>query len=258
MRTVENAILAAMAEDPSTPPPGLNWELFLGAVKDVPYHPVYHPFSWRGWVDFGVSAIGDMGAHLIDQPFWALDLGLPTSIVSTSTPWGSPASDPGSYPLAMTTRYEFAARGSMPPVTLTWYDGGLTPFVAPEIPRPGGDGGGGIFVGEKGWLTYETYGDNPKVYPESLGAAAEAVPRKLPRIEVPHEINWAQACKGIGTASAPFEYSARLTETMLLGVVALKAGQGKQLLYDGAAMKVKNVPEANAHLTREYRGGWEL
>jgi predicted dehydrogenase len=258
MRTVENAILAAMAEDPSTPPSGLNWVLFLGAVKDVPYHPVYHPFSWRGWVDFGVSAIGDMGAHLIDQPFWALDLGFPTSIISTSTPWGSPASDPGSYPLAMTTRYEFAARGSMPPVTLTWYDGGLTPFVAPEVPRPGGDGGGGIFVGEKGYLTYETYGDNPKVYPESLAAAAEAVPKKLPRIEVPHEMNWAQACKGIGSASAPFEYSARLTETMLLGVVALKAGQGKQLLYDGAAMKVKNVPEANAYLTREYRGGWEL
>jgi predicted dehydrogenase len=258
MRTVDNAILAAMAEDPSTPPPGLDWQLFLGAVREVPYHPVYHPFSWRGWVDFGVSAIGDMGAHLIDQPFWALDLDYPTSIISTSTPWGSPASNPGSYPLAMTTRYEFAARGSMPPVTLTWYDGGLSPFVAPEIPRPGGDGGGGIFVGEKGWLTYETYGDNPKVYPESLAGAAAVVPKKIPREDVPHEINWAQACKGVGKASAPFDYSARLTETMLLGVVALKAGQGKQLLYDGAAMKVKNAPQANAYLTREYRAGWEL
>ena len=258
MRTVDNAILAAMAEDPTTPPPGLNWELFLGASKDVPYHPVYHPFSWRGWVDFGVSAIGDMGAHLMDQPFWALDLDYPTSIISTSTPWGSPASEPGSYPLAMTTQYEFAARGHRPPVRLTWYDGGLTPFVAPEIPRPGGDGGGGIFVGEKGYLTYETYGNNPKVYPESLAAVAAAVPKKLPRIEVAHEINWAQACKGVGKASAPFDYSARLTETMLLGVVALKAGQGRQLLYDGAAMKVKNVPEANAYLTREYRAGWEL
>ncbi|HET7551839.1 MAG TPA: Gfo/Idh/MocA family oxidoreductase [Gemmatimonadaceae bacterium] len=258
MRTVDNAILAAMAEDPHTPPPGLNWELFLGAVKDVPYHPVYHPFSWRGWVDFGVSAIGDMGAHLMDQPFWALGLEFPTSIISTSTPWGSPASDPGSYPLAMTTRYEFAARGSMPALSLTWYDGGLSPFVAPEIPRPGGDGGGGIFIGEKGFLTYETYGDNPKVYPESLAGAAAAVPKKLPRIDVPHEINWARACKGVEEASAPFEYSARLTETMLLGVVALKAGQGRQLLYDGAAMSVKNLPEANAYLTREYRTGWEL
>ena len=258
MRTVDDAILAAMAEDPHAPPPGLNWQLFLGAVKDVSYHPVYHPFSWRGWVDFGVSAIGDMGAHLMDQPFWALGLEFPTSIISTSTPWGSPASDPGSYPLAMTTRYEFAARGNMPPVTLHWYDGGLAPFVAPEIPRPGGDGGGGIFVGEKGYLTYETYGDNPKVYPESLAGAAAAVPKKLPRVEVPHEINWARACKGVEKASAPFDYSARLTETMLLGIVALKAGQGRQLLYDGAAMKVKNLPEANAYLTREYRAGWEL
>ncbi len=258
MRTVDDAILAAMAEDPHTPPPGLDWQLFLGAVKDVEYHPVYHPFSWRGWADFGVSAIGDMGAHLIDQPFWALDLGFPTSVTSTSTPWGSPASAPGSYPLAMTTRYEFAARGSMPPVALTWYDGGLTPFVAPEIPRPGGDGGGGIFIGEKGYLTYETYGDNPKVYPESVASASASIPRSLPRVDIPHELDWARACKGQGTPSAPFEYSARLTETMLLGVVALRAGQGKQLLYDGAAMKVTNAPEANAYLTREYRAGWEL
>jgi len=258
MRTVDDAILTSMADDPRTPPPGLDWELFLGAVKEVPYHPVYHPFSWRGWVDFGVSAIGDMGAHLMDQPFWALDLGFPTSIVSTSTPWGSPASEPGSYPLAMTTRYEFAARGSRPPVTLTWYDGGLAPFVAPEVPRPQGDGGGGIFVGEKGYLTYETYGDHPMVHPESLRAAAAAVPATLPRVEVPHEIDWARACKGVGKASAPFDYSARLTETMLLGVVALRAGQGRRLLYDGAAMRITNFPDANALLTREYRAGWEL
>ncbi|HEY9448755.1 MAG TPA: Gfo/Idh/MocA family oxidoreductase [Gemmatimonadaceae bacterium] len=258
IRTVDNAILAAMAEDPQTPPPGLDWQLFLGAAKDIPYHPAYHPFSWRGWVDFGVSAIGDMGAHLMDQPFWALGLDYPKTVVSTSTPWGSPSSDPGSYPLAMTTQYEFAARGSQPPVKLTWYDGGLTPLVAPDIPRPGGDGGGGIFIGEKGYLTYETYGDNPKVYPEALAAAAAAVPKTLERVDVPHEINWAQACKGQGRASSPFDYAARLTETMLLGVVALKAGQGRQLVYDGAAMRVTNVPEANAYLTREYRAGWEL
>jgi predicted dehydrogenase len=258
MRTVDDALLAAMSDDPTSPPPGLDWQLFLGAARDVPYHPAYHPFSWRGWVDFGVSAIGDMGAHLVDQPFWALGLGYPTSIVSTSTPWGSPASNPGSYPLAMTTQYEFPARDGQPPVRLTWYDGGLAPLVAPEIPRPGGDGGGGIFIGEKGYITYETYGNNPKVYPETLAGAAAAVPKKLPRVEVPHEINWARACKGVGEASAPFDYSARLTETMLLGIVALRAGQGRRLLYDGAEMRVTNVPEANAYLTREYRVGWEL
>src|SRR5205085_8754606 len=101
MGAVDRAIRAAMAANPQDVPPGLEWDLFIGPAKMIPYHPAYHPFSWRGWVDFGVSAIGDMGAHLMDQPFWALGLNYPTSIVSSSTPWGAPASNPGTYPLAM-------------------------------------------------------------------------------------------------------------------------------------------------------------
>jgi predicted dehydrogenase len=257
MRTVDNAILRAMAENPHTPPAGLHWDLFLGPAGEVPYHPVYHPFSWRGWPDFGVSAIGDMGAHLIDQPFWALGLDYPTSIVSSSTPWGGTAANPGAYPLAMTTRYEFAARGTQPPVTLTWYDGGLMPTLLGDIPLPKGDGGGGIFVGERGYLTYQTYGENPLVYPEAMATLAASVPVTFPRVTVPHEVNWAQACKGEAQASSPFEYAARLTETMLLGIVALRAGQGRRIEYDGARMAVTNAPEANAFLTREYRSGWK-
>jgi len=258
MRTVDNAILRAMAENPHTPSAGLHWDLFLGPAGDVPYHPVYHPFSWRGWPDFGVSAIGDMGAHLIDQPFWALGLDYPTSIVSSSTPWGGTTAAPGAYPLAMTTRYEFAARGTQPPVSLTWYDGGLMPTLMNDVPLPRGDGGGGIFVGERGFLTYETYGDNPLVYPDSVARLAASVPVTYPRITVPHEVNWAQACKGEATASSPFDYAAKLTETMLLGIVALRAGQSKRIDYDGATMRVTNVPEANAYLTRAYRKGWEV
>ena len=257
MHTVDNAIQRAMAENPHTPPAGLHWDLFLGPASDVPYHPVYHPFSWRGWPDFGVSAIGDMGAHLIDQPFWALGLTYPTSIVSSSTPWGGTTSNPGAYPLAMTTRYEFAARGAQPPVSLTWYDGGLMPTLLADVPLPRGDGGGGIFVGERGYLTYQTYGENPLVYPEAMATLAASVPVTYPRISVPHEVNWAQACKGEAQASSPFDYAARLTETMLLGIVALRAGQGRRIDYDGERMAVTNMPEANAYLTREYRAGWK-
>jgi predicted dehydrogenase len=256
MRTVDNAILRAMAENPQTPPPGLRWDLFLGPAPDVPYHPVYHPFSWRGWPEFGVSAIGDMGAHLIDQPYWALGLGAPTSVIASSTPWGGTPANPGAYPLAMTARYEFAARGALPPVTLTWYDGGLMPALTQDIVLPREDGGGGVFIGEQGYLTYETYGDNPRVYPEAAAARAAAVPKTLPRIEVPHEVNWAQACKGEAVASCPFEYAAPLTEVMLLGIAALRTGQSRKILYDSAAMSVTNIPEANAYLTREFRGGW--
>src|SRR6185295_9999143 len=96
IRTVERAILKEMAANPLTPPDGLRWDLFLGPAPDIPYHPAYHPFSWRGWVPFGVSAIGDMGAHLMDQSYWSLGLTLPTSITSHSTPWGGPANNPAS------------------------------------------------------------------------------------------------------------------------------------------------------------------
>jgi predicted dehydrogenase len=257
MRTVDNAVLRAMAADPTNIPPGLHWDLFLGpTTRDIPYHPVYHPFSWRGFVDFGVSAIGDMGAHIIDQPFWALGLTYPTGIISSSTPWGGGEKDPGTYPLAMTAAYEFAARGSAPPVRLTWYDGGLLPVLTADIPLPR-EGGGGVFVGEKGFLTYETYGNNPKVYPESLAPEAEKVPKTFVRVATSHEKNWCDACKGETTASSPFEYAAKLTETMLLGIVALRAGQSKKIYYDGAKMQVTNAPEVNRWLTREYRAGWQ-
>src|SRR5260221_628805 len=176
MRAVDRAVLAAMAANPQEIPPGLQWDLFIGPAKFYPYHPAYHPFSWRGWVDFGVSAIGDMGAHLIDQRFWALGLGLPTAITSTSTAWGGPANNPGTYPLAMSTRYEFAARGDQPPVVLTWYDGGLVPMISGDFVLPRGDGGGGEFVGENGFITYETHGNRPKGYPETAAARAEQGP----------------------------------------------------------------------------------
>ena len=257
MGTVDRAVLKAMADNPQNIPAGLEWDLFLGPAKSIPYHPAYHPFSWRGWVDFGVSAIGDMGAHLIDQPFWALGLQYPTSVMSSSTPWGGGAKDPGTYPLAMTTRYEFAARGSAPPVSLHWYDGGLMPMFAADFPLPGGDGGGGVFVGDNGYLTYETYGNQPTVYPEAAAARAASVPKSVQRITVSHEANWASACKGDGKASSPFDYAARLTETMLLGIVALRAGQSKKILYDGASMRVTNIPDVNQWLTREYRQGWQ-
>ncbi|MEP6989498.1 MAG: Gfo/Idh/MocA family oxidoreductase [bacterium] len=257
MRTVDRAVLRAMADTAQAVPEGFNYDLFLGPAKEIPYHPVYHPFTWRGWVDFGVSAIGDMGAHLIDQPFWALGLQYPTSVVSSSTPWGGGAKDPGTYPLAMTTRYEFAARGAAPPVTLHWYDGGLVPTVASDYPLPGGDGGGGVFVGDSGVLTYETYGNNPKIYPDAAAARADSIAKSVPRISVSHEANWVQACKGEGTASSPFDYAARLTETMLLGIVALRAGQAKKIEYDGAAMRVTNLPDVNQWLMREYRQGWQ-
>jgi hypothetical protein len=143
-----------------------------------------------------------------------------------------------------------------------WYDGGLLPprppFLPDDQPIQTADGGGGVFVGEKGILVYETYGNNPRLFPALLQAEADRVPTSIPRIDVPHEVNWARACKQQGTASCPFEYGAALNETMLLPIVALRAGQGRKILYDAPAMRVTNVPEANPFLTRRYRDGWSL
>lgn len=244
-----------------TPPAHLDWNQYVGpAARDVPYHPIYHPFHWRGWVDFGVGALGDMGAHLIDHPYWALELGYPTSVEATSTPWGGPADDPVSYPQATTVHYEFPRRGLMPPVDLHWYDGGLMPrrpAVLPaevELERMGGV----IFVGERGVLMHETYGRNPQLFPQELHEEAAAVPQTFTRVEGSHEMNWANACKGIGEAVCPFSYAAPLTEVMLLGLVALRAGQGLKIHYDPENMRVTNSAEATRLLTREYRTGWSL
>ena len=254
------ALASALAGDFPVPD-GLDWALYQGPIAEpVPYHPIYHPFNWRGWVPFGVGALGDMGAHLIDHPYWALDLGFPTEVESTSTPWGGGAQDPRSYPLAMTAHYRFPARGLQPPVNLTWYDGGLMP------PRPDllpddvvlDRTGGVLIVGEWGLLMHETYGSNPTLFPASLHEVAATVPATYPRIEVSHEMNWALACKGEGEATSPFGYASRLTEVMLLGIVALRAGQGQTIEYDGATMEITNVPDANRFLTREYADGWSL
>jgi len=242
-------------------PPGLRWDLYLGPVpEDVPWHQAYHPFNWRGWLDFGVGALGDMGAHLIDHPFWALQLSPPVSVEATSTPWGRTDKVPVTYPSGMLVHYEFAGRGSEPPVKLNWYDGGLMPprpVALPDDVKLEREGGV-IFVGERGILMHETYGANPRIWPLDLMEQAKAVPASLPRVGTSHEMNWAEACMQRGTACSPFEYAAPLTETMLLGMAALRSGQGRKLYYDAASMAFTNATDANALLTREYRAGWAV
>jgi predicted dehydrogenase len=249
-RAVQRRLAEAIA-GPYPIPADLNWNLFLGVGPEVPYHPIYHPFNWRGWVDWGVGAIGDMGAHLIDHSMWALDLGYPTSVETISTPFNG-----ASYPLATQVFYEFPARGSMPPVKLTWYDGGLLPPKPEEMGDEELDkDGGALLIGTKGKLLHETYGYKPRLLPKSLQDSYGKPPQRLPRIEKEdHEMNWVAAAKGHTQSSCPFEYASRLTEVMLLGIVALRAG--KKIEYDGANMRVTNVAAANDYLKREYRQGW--
>lgn len=249
-------------------PRSMDWGMWLGpAPVNWGYNPAYGHFNWRGWVPFGVGALGDMGAHLIDFPFWALEPGLPTKIETRHTrwggdtnPWDNKAPDVlTSYPLAMVTHYQF---GNAPggPVEMTWYDGGIMPPTPEGIPFSSMDPGGGVmFVGDQGHLIHETYGKNPKIFGRGVAERAATIPVSLPRIQGGqdgHELNWIRAIRGEEPISSPFSTAVPLNETMVLGIVALRAGQ--PIIYDGEVGRVVNVPDANQYLSREYRAGWEL
>ena len=250
-------------------PGSLDWQTWLGpADVNWGYHPDYAHFNWRGWVPFGSGALGDMGAHLIDFPIWALEPGLPTKVETRHSRWAGNASlwdtkrppELTSFPLASIAHYEFGkAKGG--PLSLIWYDGGLlppTPHGFPANMSMSGDGGV-LFVGAHGMLMHETYGEKPVLIGEGLEEKARKIPRSLPRIQggmAGHEMNWIRAIRGEEAISCPFEYATRLNETMNLGVVALRADQAIE--YDGVAGQVTNVASANQYLSRQYRKGWEL
>ncbi len=247
--------IEAPTEIPSCPS-ALDWDLWLGPAPRRPYHPAFHPFAWRGWWDFGTGAVGDMGAHLIDQPFWALKLGAPKTVQASSTKFNA-----DSYPVAEMITYEFPARGQMPPVKLIWYDGGLTP-PRPEVLEKGlmlGDEGGGcLFVGKSGSLICGTYGESPRLLPEKLMKAYKRPEKTIPRSPGIHE-EWIAAIKAGKKSMTDFSYSGPLTEMMLLGNIALKVQKDKVVLqWDAEKMEFPNFPEANRYLHTEYRAGWSL
>jgi predicted dehydrogenase len=260
-------------ERPKETPPvpeTLDWDLWLGPALHRPYHPAYLPTLWRGWWDFGTGGLGDMACHNLDPVFWALKLGHPTSVEAScsifvpTVTWDKPF-NMESYPQASIVRYEFPGREQMPPVELTWYDGGLMPRRPPELEegRPLGDRlGGAIFVGDKGKLICGSYGNSPRLIPESRMRAYKRPAPSLPR-SVGHYKEWIEACKGGKPAGSNFDYAGPLTEVTLLGNVAVRMclktqEKGLRLAYDGANMKITNLPEANEYVHRQYRDGWTL
>ncbi|MDX9972073.1 MAG: Gfo/Idh/MocA family oxidoreductase [FCB group bacterium] len=244
-------------ERPTDTPPvpsTLDWDLWLGPAPERPYHSAYVPFQWRGWWDFGCGSLGDMGCHLMDAPYWALDLGSPTSVEAHST-----AVNGETAPLASMVYYDFPARGDKPPVKMTWYDGGLMPQRPQELPDDmplGNNNGGLIIVGEKGKIVaQDENAQNPRLLPESLAKEFENTPQTIPR-SIGHHEDWVAACKGGAPGGAHFDYSGPLTENVLLGNLAIRLG--KKLYWDAPNMKCTNAPEADAFIRKQYRAGWEL
>jgi hypothetical protein len=156
--------------------------------------------------------------------------------------------------------YEFPARGKMPPVKLHWYDGGLTPPRPDELEpgrKMGDEGNGVLFVGDKGKLMCGSYGEGPQLIPYKLMRAYKRPPRTLPRIKTSHEMNWVECCKSGQQATSHFDYAGPFTETVVMGNLAIRF-PGEKLLWDGEAMKVTNLEEANALVNPPYREGWTL
>jgi predicted dehydrogenase len=231
---------------PETPPvpDGLDWDLWLGPAPERPYHPAYCPWTWRNWWDFGTGLLGDLGCHKLSTVFKALKLGHPLSVEACSTKLS-----PEIYPLGVIARYEFPARGDMPPLALTWYDGGLMP-PRPRDLEPGRRMDDVIYIGEKGTLM------GHRLIPEARMRSYGRPPKRLPRSPGHHQ-EWVDACRGGPRAGADFvDHGGLLTEVCLLGNVALRAGT--KLQWDGPGMRVTNDPPANRFLRREYRPGWTL
>ena len=231
---------------PETPPipDGLDWDLWLGPAPRRPYHPAYHPWTWRNWLDFGTGLLGDLGLHKLSTVFKALELGHPTSVEASATKLSNET-----YPLGEIIRYEFPARGSKPPVILTWYDGGLKPprpleLDSDDVLRDV------IYIGDRGKLMGE------RLIPESRMEKYQRPAKTLPR-SPGHYQEWIKACRGGAPAGSNFlDHSGLLTEVCLLGNVAVRAQ--KKLEWDGPNMKITNNKAANQFLHREYRAGWAL
>ena len=254
------AVKAKETEEPPVPN-NLDWDLWLGPAEYRAYHPDYHPKTWRAWMDFGTGSLGDMGCHIIDPAFWALDLGHPESIEATSTHWIEEVATQ-TYPRASMVQYQFPARGKKPPVKLNWYDGRLLPPRPDDLPDdiklPNS---GALLVGKDGLIMHGSHGAGGlRVFPDSKFKAYQRPTPSIPRVQggqQGHVTDWIRACKDGRPASSTFDYGSALTETVLLGVLAIRA-KNQKLYWDSDTYSFSNNAEANALLHPPYRDGWAL
>ena len=239
-------------------PAHIAWDLWLGTAPERPYAKGYHPFAWRGWWDFGTGALGDMACHTTNLAFMGLKLGAPKTIEAEI-----PGVSKEAAPKWCIIRYEFPARGELPPVKLTWYDGGKKP--APEVTdkvkqfiKDGKvPGSGAIIIGDNAAMfSPDDYGTQQSISNEDVAAMAKKVDEKIPRAKGGHYQDWLRACKGEHPqALSNFDYAGPLTEFVLLGNVSLRVGQ--KINWDTENLKA-DVKAADEFLKREYRRGWTL
>ncbi len=254
----------ALPEQPV--PDTLDWDLWLGAAPARAYNPGYVPRKWRGWWDFGCGSLGDMGCHIMDPAFWALDLTEPASVECIHAEGANDQTTPAK----AIVKYEFPARKNrfskkkMGPVNLFWYESGLLPKRPEGVPEDevlGEGDNGSFFVGEKGVLTCGCYGGNARLVPaaemEARKGELEGIKEVIPRIRGSHHQSWVEACKGGAPCASDFEYAVPQTKTVLLGNLAMRSGE--KVYWDMKKMKAtNNVPGVEEYVRRGYREGYSL
>jgi predicted dehydrogenase len=231
-------------------PEGVKYDIWLGPAPEKPYNPDAFHFNWRGLWDYGTGAMGDMGAHIFDAPIWALNLGMPTKIQATSSPYSTDY-----MPFCEMVTYDFPARGNMPAVRVYWVDGGLRP-PRPEKMEAGRAMRDATYYGDKGMICHASHGAMPELIPAD--ANFKGPDPTIPRTGNIFE-DWIGAIKDGKKSSNDFSISSKLTEIMLLTNIAVKNQRANITLeYDAANMKITNLPDANSLFHYEYRNGWTL
>jgi predicted dehydrogenase len=253
-------------------PSTLDWDLWIGPAPMRPYvKDTYHPFKWRGWLDFGTGALGDMACHTANMPFRALKLGYPTSVEAKSS-----GINRETYPKSSEIHFAFPARENMPPVHFVWYDGGNKPsddiarhvldHIVTQKDRDGNPrqrklpGSGCLLIGDGGQLySPDDYGARYFLLPQKNFEGYQGPTPWIPRLgqgdaDRNQHLEWIAACKGGPPGYSNFEIAAYLTEIILLGCVALQVG--KRIEWDGPRMHARNAPEAARFVRADYRRGW--
>jgi predicted dehydrogenase len=244
--TPTNMSQADLPTDTPPIPPELDWDLWLGPVAYRPYHPTYVPANWRQWWAFGSGTLGDFFCHFCDLAFWALDLRHPTSVAAIGP------LHPESAARWTVAKLEFPARGSAPPVTLTWCNGGGYPALVKQRQVPLWQSGV-LFVGTAGMLLAD-YGRR-ELLPKAKFAGFKPPVPSIPN-SIGHHAEWIAACKTDSPTTCNFTYGGALSEAALLCNVALRTG--KKLTWDAEALVATNCPEAERFIRPVFRAGWTL